>query len=925
MIRFDHPEAFVLGLVVLLFLRKRIVGRPLVTTLRVLLLLLVLGLLAGPQLEGEAHGRDLILLVDRSRSVPVESLDTVKEHADLAARHAESGDRIGVVVFGRDAAVAQTPVEDFRFRPPDTKVDADGTDLAEGIETALGLIPPGRQGSILVLSDGESTARDAGAAARRALRRGVRIDAVPLRRPGVLDVAVEEVAVPDTAASGEPYQVSVWVRADRAVEAPFTVLRDGKVLAEGRRSFRRGLNRIRFRDRIVEPGLHRYEVRLALEQDRVQENNRARGVVRVTGPFRVLAVTPKGREDRLTRSLAAAGIAVAVHAPRTAPLTLDALDGVRAVILEDVPLEDLATGASEALRSYVRDLGGGLLMTGGGASFGNGGYYRSPVEDVLPVSMEIREEERKFALAMAIALDRSGSMSMTVPGGGTKMDLANRGAIAAIQLLGRRDHVSVIAVDSTAHLVVPLVPVGNKGPIIAKVRTIESMGGGIFTFTAIKAAASQLRGASQGTRHIVIFADANDAEEPGAYKTLVPKLRAAGVTISVIGLGKDTDRDADFLKDLAARGGGRCFFGEDPADLPRMFAQETIQVARSSLVEDPTSVRVLPDIVSIGALQGASFPRVGGYSIAYLKPGAQRGLVTEDDTAAPLLAFWQAGLGRSAAFLGMADGRLSGDLSTWGGYGDFFGTVVRWIAGTEAARDVYAEVSRQGHEAVISVEVEAGREDLLGGIEARLLDPDGTVRPVLLTRVGDTRLEARVRLPREGAYRPVLRTADGRFLRLPAVTLPYSPEFEPRLAPDEGLSNLRDIVRTAQGRMDPLATQLMEGSRESAGLTPLSRWFAWAALTVLLLEILVRRLHLRLPNLAGLRPVRAVRAWLASLRRPRRAKTPEAWETRRSGAGADLEPSVAEAPKEQAKDPAPGKPDDEGIASVLERAKRRRR
>lgn len=353
-----------------------------------------------------------------------------------------------------------------------------------------------------------------------------------------------------------------------------------------------------------------------------------------------------------------------------------------------------------------------------------------------------------------------------------------------------------------------------------------------------------------------------------------------------------------------------------------MYAQETIQVARSSLVDEPTTVSVLPDIVSVGALQGSTFPVVGGYSIAYLKPGAQRGLVTRDDTAAPLLAFWQAGLGRSAAFLGQADGKLSGDLAGWNGYADFFGTLVRWIAGTEAVGDVYAEVSRQGHEAVLGVEVEAGREDLLGGLEAQLLAPDGSTRRVLLTRVGDTRLEARIPLPREGAYRPVLRTADGRFLRLPAVTLPYSPEFEPRLGPDEGERILRDLVRTAVGRMDPPADELMAGSRRSTGVTPLGPLFAWAALALLLLEILVRRLRPRLPGVDILRPLR----WLGALWRSLRARgraAPEAWEAtpERSASTAGDEPE----PTPLGKTKAAAQADDEGIASVLDKAKRRRR
>ena len=109
----------------------------------------------------------------------------------------------------------------------------------------------------------------------------------------------------------------------------------------------------------------------------------------------------------MTRSLRAAGIAVVVAGPTAAPLTLGELDGFRAVVLEDVLANELPPDGMHNLAHWVKNLGGGLLMTGGYSSFGVGGYYRSPIESVLPVTMEIREEQRKFGLAMAIALDPS--------------------------------------------------------------------------------------------------------------------------------------------------------------------------------------------------------------------------------------------------------------------------------------------------------------------------------------------------------------------------------------------------------------------------------------------------------------------------------------------------------------------------------------
>lgn len=76
-------------------------------------------------------------------------------------------------------------------------------------------------------------------------------------------------------------------------------------------------------------------------------------------------------------------------------------------------------------------------MIGGKYSFASGGYFGSPVEPLLPVSMELKQEHRKLAVALAIVMDRSGSMGMSVSGTSLqKMDLANEGAARAIELLG---------------------------------------------------------------------------------------------------------------------------------------------------------------------------------------------------------------------------------------------------------------------------------------------------------------------------------------------------------------------------------------------------------------------------------------------------------------------------------------------------------
>jgi Ca-activated chloride channel family protein len=81
------------------------------------------------------------------------------------------------------------------------------------------------------------------------------------------------------------------------------------------------------------------------------------------------------------------------------------------LVLSDVPASAFQPGAMEAVKTYVREMGGGLVMIGGEQSFGLGGYYRTPIEDSLPVKMPIKKYVEKPNLALALVIDKSGSMS----------------------------------------------------------------------------------------------------------------------------------------------------------------------------------------------------------------------------------------------------------------------------------------------------------------------------------------------------------------------------------------------------------------------------------------------------------------------------------------------------------------------------------
>jgi Mg-chelatase subunit ChlD len=871
-----HPEAFLLLPLAALLLRRRLWPRPFVGVLRVLLLVALAAMLAQPSWPGEQDGRDVVLVVDRSRSMPA-SPDAARELLAQIGEHLQPGDRVGLVTFGRRPLVLGTPRAPAVWPDGERAVDADGSDLAAAVMAGAALVPPGRNGSLLLWSDGEHHGGDLEAAARAAVRAGLRIDTHHVSRAAGADVAVADLQAPSAVAIGEPFAVAAIVVADRAGPVHWRLLGEGDLLHEGDAELRAGRNVLQFRHRLQRGGLHELALEVHRDGDSVPPNDRGLVVVRAVAPPRVLCVTPNGRDDRLVRSLRAAGLDVEVAAARAAPLSLSALDAVRCVVLEDVAAGDLPTGAMSRLATWVQDLGGGLLMTGGKASFGIGGYHRSPVEQVLPVTMEMREEQRRFGLAMAIALDRSGSMQADA-GGVTKMQLADRGAATAIELLSPIDAVAVIAVDSAAHVVVPMQPVQDRNALSLQVRQIESMGGGIYVGAALHAAAGQLLASAQQNRHIVLFADAADAEQPEDYATFLPELVRAGVTVSVIGLGSDSDSDAALLQDVARLGNGRCQFVADAADLPRVFAQETIQVARSSMVEEPTAVTVLPGLRLLGDMP-ASLPVLGGYSMAWQRPTAERAL--------------QCGLGRSAAFLGEADGPLSGGLADWPAYGDFFATLVRWLSGGQTA-GLFVDARRDGSEGLIALEVDAADAAVLDTARGLVTTPDGRTVDLHFERIAAGRLLARIELELDGIYRAAVQVA-GATVRVPPLCLPYSPEWAPQPDPRAGERLLRRLALSTGGSVQPGAAAIVAGPRRSDGRIDLGVWAALLAIVLLLAEIAVRRLHVQGPS------------------RRARAAAP--------AAVAAAAPAVPAAPPTPAAPPAPSA--DDGMLAALERAKRR--
>ena len=765
------------------------------------------------------------------------------------------------------------------------------------------MIPTGTPGRILLLSDGRWTGRSPLEAAYRAGNSGLSIDYRAMRRSQASDLAVWGIDAPSSVTPGESYTITAWVRSPSAREITCDLRRGGRQLAQGTRTVPAGLSKLTFRDTAGGSGTHRYSLNVSGgDKDPSVENNTAKFLVGVRGPRPILCVSSSGK-SQLAALLRAGKMDVVERTASQCTWSLDELAGHSAVLIENVPAQDIGAEGMRMLSAWVSGTSAGLMMTGGRNAYAPGGYFGSPLEQIMPVSMELRREHRKLSLAIVVALDRSGSMAMPVGGGRTKMDLANLAAAQVLDLLTASDEFGVLAVDSAPHLIVPLASVTNKESARNRIMRIDSMGGGIFVYEALEKAAAMLAKATAGVRHIILFADADDAEEPGRYKELLGKCGKAGITCSVIGLGTKRGSDAALLEDVAKRGGGRCFFTDRPTDLPRLFAQDTFVVARSTFLDEVTPIGLTGALTAMTGRTFGAPPPVGGYNLCYLREGASLAGVTKDEYKAPLIAAWQVGDGRALCYTGQADGKYTGPIAWWDRVGHFFTSLARWTAGaeTQLPNNMLATQRVSRGRAIVKLHLDPERKrqpftspPSVGILSGRPGQEPNTHRVTMQWSTPDT-LTAEI--PIRGSETVLATVTAGQAkASLPAVCRPYSPEFRPE-AGGEGLATLQKIAAVTGGTQRVDLAGIWRDLPEFPQQFPLARWLILAAMVLFVLGILERRTAM-LSITAS-----ATGAALASL--PHRLKA----RTRPAAAPAETsDPAQPSAPRGEAKTPAPRQP-----------------
>lgn len=906
MIRFAEP--WFLGLLALLPLvwwlgmRLRTVERgrryAILGVRTVVILCLVLAL-ARTELVRRSSNLVVYFLLDVSESVPPQQQDQAKALVREFSDRMTPRDEAGIIVFGAQPSLEETATNPFEFRGTlFSQVETTRTDLSAAMRLAMAAFPADRMRRIVLFSDGNENAGSALEVARLARNNGIPIDVVPLRYSERSDVAVEKIVVPQQTTRDAPFNIDVFVRAERDTVGTVVLYEDGKVLArqenvelKGGRKTQLSLPR-----RLAEGGFHRYTAVVESAGDTRPQNNRGEAFTWLKGEPLVLLVNGNESEEKnyLEGALRAENIRVETVGPERIPNSLEELQRYDSVILSNVGAGSMTYSQMEMIERAVHDLGVGLVMVGGENAFGAGGWQDTPVEKALPVSMEIKQKKVLPAGALAIILH-----TCEIPSGNA---WARDIALAALDVLSERDYFGIAYYGPSPGssnfdagfgdnwLWTPAMQqVGSKSPLRAKIKTVAPADMPVFEPT-MKMAHEALKPLNTQVKHMIMI---SDGDPQPVSQEFVQAMRDDGITISTVAIAPHVPEQVETLENIAFWGRGTFYYPKTSAELPRIFIKEASIVRKTLISEEPfTPVYTDPSSEILVGLQ-SGLPQLRGHVVTSMKDLARQALASHEDD--PLLAHWRYGLGKSVAFTSDATNRWSADWVVQDLYAKFWSQLVRWSLRETGGRNyqVSTEVAGNTGRVVVDALDDDGNFRNNLEFEATVIGPNLESTPVIVRQTGPGRYEGTFPADATGSYMVSLRREqDGeRELVTTGASVAYSPEFGTTRSNDDLLEKIASATggKVADARYNPFRHDMEQRTRP----TPLWPLLLWLGLFLVPVDIFLRRVYLEWSE---------VRAWFAEKFAFRRARQSAEQDTQRLAA---LKAAKARATSGNAREQAP--------------------
>ena len=804
---------------------------------RSLVLILLAVALARPVMQMGSSNLSVVYLVDASYSVSSQAVaDAATRIGELNASLAPDHSRI--VAFARrgrvldDVAALQALVE--TEAGVDTGFDRTISDLEAGLAAARAELAPGHVPRIVLFSDARPTAGDMTAAVTQLAVSGIPVHVFPMAPRDLGDSWVEAIRLPQRLAPGGLMTVTVDIGSQRTVNATVELKSRGRSLMTETVALTPGTTAVPLEVSLDESGATTFEATVTAGADPLPQNNTLTQAAWVAPRPKVLYVEGTPQSARYLQSaLEQSGFDVDTRAAAGLPGAPEDLAPFDVVILSDLAKSVMPDAKIAVLADWVEQTGGGLLVAGGEAVFGEDGYRESALERLLPVTFE-RKDEPEVALIMV--LDKSWSMA------GTNIEMLRISAQAAVDVMKDEHTLGIITFNDGLDWTLTPREVGPNRELIKQTIMGIEPSGHTLIFPAVEQAYIAQQQLKARAKHVLLLSDGRSY--PDDYETLVNKMVDEKMTVSAVAMGAAADRE--LLNNIAKWGKGRFYASDDPKDVPQIFVREAKEVTSPGFDEKPLT----PVVKHLGFLEGIDFsraPALRGRTATVIKDTALELLGTEEED--PLLAYWPIGAGRAAVFASDVKDRWAADWIRWRGYGPFFSAVVRELAGQRLqAWTLDMDVApARGASRAVTLTVDA-RDD--AG------QPRNLLRPTIQVTAGDLSRTIVARQVAPGQYEARL-TVDADVpvdAALIETGLPDDAGLSRRFVPDPGaeyrfqqpdMSLLASIATSTGGTATPEPSALERTAGDSRAVR-IALWpwlvlfaaLAWAA------DLLLRRIRI---------------------------------------------------------------------------------
>lgn len=704
--------------------------------------------IAGISIKTALRDRAIIFLVDRSDSISRESQKKIDGFIADSIKLAKKDDKIGLVYFGANPQVEYLPNSKREGVSYTTVIDGKSTNVADAMQVAVSLFPSNYLKKIILFTDGNNNEGDIEKAVNITDLSEVETDVVPLESLGKNEVMMLSLDMPSRARVNEQLEATALIESDYQTNANIILSKEGKLISNKAVSLNKGINKVGFQVTETEGGFNTYDVRVELPGDNYNENNIAAAAVYFEGSSRVLVISDNDDGRAIGKALSASG--VNAEMVKASDLRIAQLDKYAAVMLVNIPYAAIGDDNAKKIKDYVKNVGGGLVVLGGGDSLGPGGYLDTPVEEVLPVKMDVPNRKRSPSVAQVLVIDKSGSMGACHCAGGpgagdgrseggvVKVELSKTAALKASHMLTARDYFGVVATDDKAFWAHPLGSPRGLNPAVGSLKA----SGGTNVYQGVELGYEGLKKVNAVTKHLLVITDG--WTDLANIKKFIPELNESGITLSIIAAGEGSAKE---LNIIAAEAKGRFYPMTNLMQIPEITAKEVKTALRPYISEKPFYPAAASSNIALNALGGKS-RLLKGHILTTIKPTAEQALVSDEGD--PVLSVWQYGLGRSAVWTSDAGQRWAGDWFQSGSSAKFWSSVVQQVFPRKSKRKFDAGFERRGRDIVMSVNSpikESGTE-----VFANVSFPSGHRDEVRLDAKSAGHFTGKIEADEEGAH-----------------------------------------------------------------------------------------------------------------------------------------------------------------------------